>query len=362
MLASIDIRNFRSFEYSNAKRLRRLNFVTGKNGSGKTTLLEAIFLNCAAGNAVSTFTINTQRGDIDYNLETDTSFRSLFHKLDITNPVMIDCEEIVQKRRRMRSLRISPTFRQKQAVGGTRTDDLVNGLSFSFKRVSSEEVTGSIRLTMPPTLPVQLFGQAPQQMPLEIVNPHSVKDVIFAAYISPYAHNVKLDIYNKLLAATKDGTVGNIVRTLLLIQPNIKNLVPIMDFGQANIYVDVGLGKLMPVTNLGSGFLILLRIALEINTFSNGILVIDELEDGLHYSVIPGVLRLLIEHIKATDIQIFISTHSDELIHASIKTAKEENFSDLCLINVAPGKSQLNARYFDFDELDFAVEADAELR
>jgi len=42
------------------------------------------------------------------------------------------------------------------------------------------------------------------------------------------------------------------------------------------------------------------------------VLLIDEIENGLHWSVMPRIWRFLVETARTLDVQVFASTHSKD--------------------------------------------------
>jgi AAA15 family ATPase/GTPase len=45
-------------------------------------------------------------------------------------------------------------------------------------------------------------------------------------------------------------------------------------------------------------------------------LLIDEIENGLHWSILPKVWRFLVETARVLDVQVFATTHSKDCIEA----------------------------------------------
>jgi len=105
------------------------------------------------------------------------------------------------------------------------------------------------------------------------------------------------------------------------------------------IYVDIGLSRLLPVSVMGAGFFHVLKIALSLAEVDRGLVLIDELEDGLHYLTFPKLIGTMLETVSQKwDVQIFVTTHSRELIDAALAVINEKGFEDFCLINLVPSK------------------------
>jgi AAA15 family ATPase/GTPase len=114
---------------------------------------------------------------------------------------------------------------------------------------------------------------------------------------------------------------------------------------------------------MGEGTAKLLSIMLAIATSRGGIVLIDELENGVHYSVHPKLWPLLITFSKQYDCQLFLTTHSYELIK-SLKGAVENDENDEYLFYVRLDRTQDNIlpKTYQMDMLFSAIERDWEIR
>jgi hypothetical protein len=186
---------------------------------------------------------------------------------------------------------------------------------------------------------------------------------MFAQFLSPYIRDVYAETYGQLTRIIKDKGVESILEILSMIQSKVRNLVAIAELGEPMIYVDTGAPKLLPASVLGAGFLHILRLALAMAQLERGILLVDELEDGLHYKTFPLVFGAIIEFLQTrSDVQVFIATHSAELMDAAIAIAAEKQFDSFCLLNMMTSPQGPEIRYFDPSEIKFAKDVDAELR
>lgn len=360
MLTSIGIENFRSLKKAEVRKLKRLNIVTGRNGGGKTSFLEAVFLNCAAANSSLIFSIANFRGDKIIQLESDRVFRSCFNDLEENKHIHIYGEERRQARTRSRSLRIEAQTKLQTSAGLSSQELFISGVKFRFSGPSGEAVS-ELSLAIPNIQADQLSaGQVTS--PVNLISPSSNSDLIHSQFVSPYVRDVEKEVHDQLAKAIKEKQLPGILEMVSIVQKGVENVTPITEWGQEHVYVDTGLKKLMPITVLGSGFFHILRIALAINEVQSGVLIIDELEDGLHYSILPKVAKLIYRALENKNRQIFIATHSSELIDVFLKSAQEIGFDDLCLINMAGSSEGVSTRYFDSEELQYGLDIDAEFR
>ncbi len=361
MFKSLQVSNFRSLRDVKLQKLKRLNLVTGSNGGGKTSLLEAVFLNAGAANPHLALSINSFRGDNIITPSSDHTFRSWFWELDQRNPVRIVSDVLAQGRTRSRTLLIDPLLRSQFTPGRSDSEAAISGVRFNFTGPSGK-TTGSVQINPPLTAP-QLHGQSqPLQSPVSIEGDPVNKDTILAQFISPYIRDMYQEVSDQLVEVIKSKNTESLIDALTMIEPNVKGIVPITKLGQPNIYIDTGLPRLLPLHVLGSGFLHILRLSLAQLAIQDGIIIVDELEDGLHFSIMPKVVKRIIDSVEHSKAQYFIATHSSDLLKIFIDVSNETQFDDICLVNLIGGSGGVNTRYFDHSELALAEEYGAELR
>jgi AAA15 family ATPase/GTPase len=109
-----------------------------------------------------------------------------------------------------------------------------------------------------------------------------------------------------------------------------------------------------------------LQLSLKLFSAKGGFLLIDEFENGLHYSVQEKVWALLFEMAERLDIQVFATTHSWDCIESFAKEAVSRD-TDGVLFRM--GRSartsdhgQLIATLFGEEALAHITQADVEVR
>jgi AAA15 family ATPase/GTPase len=65
---------------------------------------------------------------------------------------------------------------------------------------------------------------------------------------------------------------------------------------------------------MGDGMNRILTIILALVNSDNGCLLIDEFENGLHYTVQENLWRIIFHLSKELNIQVFATTHSEDCI------------------------------------------------
>jgi AAA15 family ATPase/GTPase len=105
------------------------------------------------------------------------------------------------------------------------------------------------------------------------------------------------------------------------------NIVDIRMGAGGMIYVDIGLDKLFPANIMGDGLRRLLSIVASISNGQNGIVLIDEIENGFHYLSLEALWKAVLKTARLYNVQLFITTHSQECI-AALSSAYYSTESD----------------------------------
>ena len=118
----------------------------------------------------------------------------------------------------------------------------------------------------------------------------------------------------------------------------------------------------IPLRSLGEGMNRLFGVALALVNSRNGMLLIDEIESGLHYSVQPDVWRLIFETALRLNVQVFATTHSWDCIEAFQQAAEENKQEEGMLIRLDEKKGKIVATEFDERELGIVTREEIEVR
>ena len=118
----------------------------------------------------------------------------------------------------------------------------------------------------------------------------------------------------------------------------------------------------LPLRSLGDGVQRILGIALALVNATDGILLIDEIENGIHYSVQPELWQLIFQLARRLNVQVFATTHSWDCIEGFQKAAQEDKQEDGMLIRLSLKKDEVVATLFDERKLGIATREQIEVR
>src|SRR5260370_39334360 len=103
----------------------------------------------------------------------------------------------------------------------------------------------------------------------------------------------------------------------------------------------------LPLRSLGDGMQRMLGIALAIANAKDGMLVVDEIENGIHYSVQSELWQLIFQLAHRLNVQVFATTHSWDCIEGFQKPAQEKKQEAGMLIRLSLRKDKMVARLFN---------------
>ncbi|MCK6576289.1 ATP-binding protein [Myxococcota bacterium] len=169
-------------------------------------------------------------------------------------------------------------------------------------------------------------------------------------------------LFDETVLTPDEQTVLQALRT---IEPDIERIASIGSSrryasdtrGGLAMLVD---GRRVPVGSMGDGIWRLLGIALAlVRSSGGGTLLIDEIDTGLHYSVLTDMWRLVFETARRLDVQVFATTHSRDCYEALAAVA-EAGRHEISLQRIERGKPK--AIVFTEAEIQQAAERGIEIR
>lgn len=297
---TINISHFRGIEHAALDGLKQVNLIVGKNNSGKTSVLEAFFLLAGMSEPRLAVAINQFR---DLSLKTDQDFKYIFNKLNIALPIRLEgCIDGI-----MRCAAFMPFYEDTKEIKITKDEkgeplapplsrkkQDIDGLQIIFKTAVTEEEksTVSIKKDM-----VSIAGAYQERLSCKYL------------HIKTRLDQMPKDIANIIIKKRMD----TIVKVLQEIEPN---LIDIRMGNNENIYFDIGADELVPINIMGDGIRRTLSVLSSIYEMEHGVLLIDEIENGLHYSCLKVFWKAILTAAKLFDVQIIATTHSYECIEA----------------------------------------------
>jgi AAA15 family ATPase/GTPase len=331
MLRSISIKHFRAFQALELGPLNRVNLILGQNNAGKTAVLEALALllrdeHDARGPLPAMFRpVSGASSRVDFPTgltQGDTSLWPwFFYNKDRSKPAEVhgDFERLGKF-----------------------------GIILKDYTVSSPGAEGSpLHLSIPYTNAFAVGGR-------------STAGARFHAF-STFPSDPRQDAidFNRVVIRRRKKQVEALLQK---IEPRLQSIESLQTGNEPLLYADIGLSELIPVTQLGQGFNRLLDIYSELVASEARVLLIDEIENGLHYSVLKTVWSGLYAAASEMDVQIFATTHSWECVLAADEAASKRENYELTLIRLDRVDDEIKGTVIDQQALETAKQLHWEMR
>lgn len=120
-------------------------------------------------------------------------------------------------------------------------------------------------------------------------------------------------------------------------------------------------GSPVPLRTFGDGVNRLFGIMLSLGNAGNGVCLIDEIENGLHYSVQTDILRTIFRLARDLNIQVFATSHSWDCVRA-FQEAASESPEDGVLVRLSRKNDQIIPTLFTEKELEIVTRDQIEVR
>lgn len=358
-ITELQIHDYRCFKALTVRGLSRVNLIVGANNSGKTALLEAIEIIASRGSPARIWSNLARRGEFIGGSRAPAGDSSHY---DLT-----------------------------QLIAG-RPDALRDGAAFSFSATLAngaepEELSLRAKIDRKVLVPRQREFRVESQSSrtgtgfgggLTLGSPTGFGDEqVKEAEVAGFPENSAVLFLPAGVAAAKDirtlwvEIVGNpeehyVHRLAGMVDPRIKALVvaPLASpRGWEGIYVQMlDQQTRVPIAGFGDGLHRALLLALALVRCRKGVLLIDEIDDGLHYSLLPKLWRFLVEGARQLDVQVFATTHSKDCLEAIDLLHREQpDFArDISIHRLEAGRSDsvdLGAK-----DVSIALMSDQEVR
>lgn len=369
-LPSLTVAGFRGIRSLELRDLGRVTLLAGKNGIGKTTILEAIRLYASRGDFRSLTNLIETREEFVPGSDEDgdevllPDFASLFHEYDPDN----DDKNLPAIRIRSRRPLNGLSLQLVDADEGQLAPSLFSNV------VPSKELRVSIGKRRR-TYPVGPVGHndliRKRYRPFRArsrSNSETWPDPIVLESLGPgLLHTNDVARLWDTVALTKaEDFVTNALR--MVVGDRLQRLAVIGD--ASGRYRSRGrrvVAKLnsqsfpIPLKRLGDGAQRLLGIALALANCRNGILLIDEVENGVHYSIQQTLWRMIFDAATEGNLQVVAATHSWDCI-AGFAAAACETPEVGTLFRLEGTGDDLHAVSYTEEDLEVAAEQRIEVR
>ena len=360
------IQGFRGFRRLEIPELGRVTLITGKNNSGKSSILEALRIGAQKADPAVVFDI--LRIHTDFHSESrevsqfpdsirDFYLSDLFYGFpafdDDFDPIVIKASSNPKE----------PLELSLQVEWVAFGDDGHGDAKFVDRdRAVREELPGG---------PVLVARTAEGEHAVRLTNLRRFRNHI------PRPHQnrlnckvVKANGTSEALGSLWDEAVlrdeeGEVVRALQIIDPDLTSVRMIGGEhnrpGKTPFVRSRGLARYVPLRSCGDGLNRMLTLVLSMLGARNGLLLIDEFENGLHHTVQLETWRTIFQLAQLHSVQVFATTHSWDTVEAFQAAATETPEAGL-LLRLTRHEDNIIPTVFVEDELQVITRSRIEVR
>lgn len=328
-LSELTVANFKRFTFFEMKGLGQINLIFGDNNTGKTTVLEALLLE----EDIDT-TFNNLLAALEFRgirVEELSRFSNYFNT---DNQISLAAFVLIQKDRTKQELQ------------------LILDRSERKLRITSKSEKGTMK-----------------HLEWSLFNKHARSSLINVPFV-PFSLGFQNDLvafFSKYIQSDRNAK-KQFFEDLEILLPDIENIEPSYEGANAELIVyrkDVD--RPLSLSFFGDGTLKLFRILAEIVVNRNKRLMIDEVDTGIHFSRMKEFWTVILKAAQRNNVQLFMTTHSDECIRFFVDVLKTTEFSEfkseargISLVSL-PDKT-VKAYTYPFDHLDANVIVGNEVR
>ncbi len=390
MLSALEIENFRSFQRLTIPRLGMVNLIVGKNNAGKSTVLEAVRILAGNGN----------RYLLDEIAEShDEMVRSRNFDRFAAQPTLFE----TQTARPYEDFFFGRSFPTidgvKIRIGDPDNSDNLISIEHAFmetiKEVSVGDEGSNETITRRRVVPKSFLNDAPENLGQVIIVTRGQKSILTALDNSPrslssgnsyddgkcgvvpttfISMNDLARDWDKIALTEYEAIVKDAVRHIV---PELEGITFVESTGRSssnrialNRVARVKLAnerRPVPLSSLGDGMLRVFQMTLRAFSAKDGYLLIDEFENGLHYTIQEEIWATIFQLSATLNMQVFATTHSWDCIKSFATVCQREPQTEGVLFRIGrsimhSNAGQAIATVFDKERLESITQVELEVR
>ena len=371
-LPDLSISDFRGIHRLSIRRLGRVTLLGGRNGVGKTTVLEAVRVYAARGQPRVLDEVLDEREEFTRAFAEDRlpvrsrDYTALFHGRAAT---------------RERTITIGPRTRATDVVIQLSPLGALTAVQQEFFADISMvgdwpfiRIRYSGRETLLPAMPVERdsrvaellrdYSRVRRRSPLDTGN----WQILECESLGPgLPTNSKLARFWDSVALTEKEDLS--LQALRLVGDSIERVAVVGDEGSRyrgggrRVVVKLlGHRRPVPLKSLGDGVTRLFAAGLALANSRDGFLIIDEAENGIHYSLQRAFWGMVLRAAHEHNVQVLATTHSSDCVRGFALAAAETEEVEGVYLRLERDGDHVRAVEYTEEELETVAEQAIEVR
>lgn len=374
MLRRLSLDKFRGFEHLELHGLGRVNLLVGTNNSGKTSVLEAIQLLLSYGHLGSIYSTLFRRGEqllgeAERRPQPEADVCRLFHGYGLEAGSIFSIIGTNNGLEKKLSATISEIPPQSGLPSGTlRQPSLFEDepeYMQPYWLVLRWDGVDSIEAALPISPRGGLSIEAMRRPGRQNGGGKSIRFIPTASL----SVDEVVALFEESVLTPEEDLVIEALRT---IEPTIERIASVsIDRpyyrnylgGRGGIVVKcAGIQPRIPIGSMGDGMWRMLGLALALVHAKGGVVLVDEIDTGLHFTAMADMWKLVTKTAARFDVQVFATTHSSDCWTSLAAVARDSVSvgSEVTIQRIERGKPRAVA--FTEQEIVIAASRNIEIR
>ena len=371
-LENLSIRGFLGIKDLSIRRLGRVTLLAGRNGVGKTTVLDAVRVYAARGAFPALYQLLRRREEVSTDTDREGAFipdvSALFHGRNAeTTRISIGSSDLNS----VQLERADSSDPRAAKLARDNADLLPHGPGPLFKiRFRGKESIGAWHV------PLNVYGAgrfqdrgAFQDLPF---GGDDAQDPLLQVACVPLGPglltNSEIAQAWDRIALTSDEDLA-LQALELVFGEEVDRVAMVGADADANRHAGrrpvVKLrhhSRPVPLRSLGDGAVRLFGVAMALACCGDGFLVIDEAENGIHYTVHSDFWRMVLLTAREHNVQVLATTHSWDCVRGFAQAAAVGSESDCVLVRLDRNGEEIRAVEYSCEDVVTAAEQGIEVR
>ena len=371
LIEDLEIEGYRGLSSLRVGGFGRVNLITGRNNSGKSTVLECIRL-LVTGGSIQTF-----RDILDYREETTSTYendRSIgqFDLSPLSN-LFNGCPD-VHAADSLFSIRAKGGLPSPLSSLTAKIGWFVRNLDTARQTISFEPVSVDLFDDVADSFPALdlTISNRKRVVPLDrfvrrLPNRIDAESMMVpCVYLDPFSSKSTYQLGALWDAIALTDAEQEVVHALKVVSSDIEAVSMIGSDdrpgrGRTAIAKSKRFRSPVPLRTFGDGVNRLFGVILSLCNARNGILLVDEIENGLHYSVQPEIWETIFRLARSLNVQVFATSHSWDCVNA-FQLAAAGSPEDGVLIRISKKGDQAIPTRFSEEDLRIVSRDQIEVR
>ena len=350
MYSSIHVRGYRGLDSFRMRGLGRVNLLVGTNNCGKTSILECIELLRSTGNPNVLSSILQRRGEWgdakDRDSEPLLDVNRLFSGYDLLREVVVeggrDSAVSLSEWNSKVAMHVEDPLDSEPGEPNPFEEDGYLALAVKWSNHEGDSDARTVRIG------ITSDGHLSSRLPRRFLRTRN-GPLIRAAQFIRTSGMTALDVVRLFDDVVLTENEEHVTQALRIIEPAVERIAavvtdrgPYFREGPGGVFIKLSkTGNRIPIGSMGDGMWRMLGLALALANAKGGVLLVDEIDTGLHYSVMADMWRMVSERAAALKVQVFATTHSRDCYESLAASVKPDLPSpEITIQRIDPSRGQ----------------------